>query len=86
VLINGARQTGKTTLVCALIPDIHKTSYITLDDSAVLAGMVRIVPDHDSANGTPEITLEQHLQRLKSINRADFDHPFAVFSDDHSNE
>ncbi|MGA2262664.1 MAG: ATP-binding protein [Acidobacteriota bacterium] len=39
VLINGARQTGKTTLVRALAAGIRKAAYITLDDSAVLGGV-----------------------------------------------
>lgn len=39
VLINGARQTGKTTLVRALAAGIGKAAYITLDDSAVLGGV-----------------------------------------------
>lgn len=34
VLLNGARQTGKSTLALSFIPDIH---YLTLDDPAVLA-------------------------------------------------
>jgi hypothetical protein len=38
VLINGARQTGKTTLVRALATGIRKAAYVTLDDSVVLAG------------------------------------------------
>jgi predicted AAA+ superfamily ATPase len=38
VLINGARQTGKTTLVRALASDIPKATYVSLDDTAVLAG------------------------------------------------
>jgi hypothetical protein len=38
ILINGARQTGKTTLVRALVSDIPKATYVTLDDPAVLAG------------------------------------------------
>ena len=40
VLINGARQTGKTTLVRALAAGFAKAAYITLDDSTVLAGVV----------------------------------------------
>jgi predicted AAA+ superfamily ATPase len=39
VLINGARQSGKTTLVRALAAGIRKAAYVTLDDSAVLAGV-----------------------------------------------
>ncbi|HYK87760.1 MAG TPA: ATP-binding protein [Acidobacteriota bacterium] len=40
VLINGARQTGKTTLVRMLATGVGKAAYFTLDDSAVLAGAV----------------------------------------------
>lgn len=39
VFINGARQTGKTTLVQALAARLPRCVYITLDDSAVLAGV-----------------------------------------------
>lgn len=37
VLLNGARQTGKTTLVQALAATINDATYVTLDDAAVLA-------------------------------------------------
>jgi predicted AAA+ superfamily ATPase len=37
VLLNGARQTGKSTLVQSLCQNKLKTQYITLDDSTVLA-------------------------------------------------
>jgi predicted AAA+ superfamily ATPase len=37
VLLNGARQTGKSTLVKELISKDHPARYITLDDAAVLA-------------------------------------------------
>jgi uncharacterized protein len=36
LLINGARQTGKTTLVKALIERGHRAEYITLDDVTIL--------------------------------------------------
>jgi len=35
ILINGARQTGKTTLVQALTSGIPNATYVTLDDPAV---------------------------------------------------
>ena len=37
VLIHGARQTGKTTLVRALARDIGGATYVTLDDATMLA-------------------------------------------------
>jgi predicted AAA+ superfamily ATPase len=37
VLVNGARQTGKSTLVQSLIAQGYKATYLTMDDSAVLA-------------------------------------------------
>lgn len=37
VLLNGARQTGKTTLVQALTPERRPATYITLDDAGFLA-------------------------------------------------
>jgi uncharacterized protein len=37
VLLHGARQTGKTTLVKALAQNEHPARYITLDDAAVFA-------------------------------------------------
>ena len=37
VLLNGARQTGKTTLVRKIAEDRPGTTYFTLDDAATLA-------------------------------------------------
>ncbi|MBX3180356.1 MAG: ATP-binding protein [Candidatus Hydrogenedentes bacterium] len=37
ILVNGARQTGKSTLVQACIQDLNGASYQTLDDATVLA-------------------------------------------------
>jgi predicted AAA+ superfamily ATPase len=37
VLLNGARQTGKTTLVRAIAGRMKKATYVTLDDAAALA-------------------------------------------------
>ena len=37
VLLNGARQTGKTTLVQAIAPKLQNAVYMTLDDPTVLA-------------------------------------------------
>ncbi len=37
VLLNGARQTGKTTLVRSLVKDLSRAQYFSLDDAAVLA-------------------------------------------------
>ena len=38
VLLNGGRQTGKTTLVQAIAPKLQNSVYVTLDDATVLAG------------------------------------------------
>ena len=37
VLINGARQTGKTTLVQAFAASLERSTYVTLDDAGMLA-------------------------------------------------
>jgi hypothetical protein len=37
VLVNGARQTGKTTLARHLAATVHPARYVTLDDASVLA-------------------------------------------------
>ena len=37
VLLNGARQTGKSTLVQSLLKGPHPARYFTLDDVSVLA-------------------------------------------------
>jgi len=37
VLLNGARQSGKSTLVKKIASDIHPARYLTLDDAGVLA-------------------------------------------------
>jgi hypothetical protein len=37
VLLNGARQTGKTTLVRELLSDVRRMRYLTFDDAPVLA-------------------------------------------------
>ena len=39
VLINGARQTGKSTLVQAIAEQAHPARYITLDTASVLAAV-----------------------------------------------
>ena len=40
VLINGARQTGKTTLVQAFAAGIKQATYVTFDDASMLAAAV----------------------------------------------
>ncbi len=37
VLVNGARQTGKTTLMRSTITSEHPAAYVTLDDAGALA-------------------------------------------------
>ena len=39
ILLNGARQTGKSTLVKTIIEHSHPARYITLDDATVLAAV-----------------------------------------------
>jgi hypothetical protein len=39
VLLTGARQTGKSTLVKAIAPDYHPARYITLDNLSMLAAV-----------------------------------------------
>jgi predicted AAA+ superfamily ATPase len=36
VLLNGARQSGKSTLARQLISDTHPARYLTLDDATIL--------------------------------------------------
>lgn len=40
VLLHGARQTGKSTLIKYLIKNKHHADYVTLDDSAVLSAAI----------------------------------------------
>src|ERR1035438_5935087 len=37
VLVNGARQTGKSTLVTQIIAEHHRANYVTLDNLAALS-------------------------------------------------
>jgi energy-coupling factor transporter ATP-binding protein EcfA2 len=39
VLLTGARQTGKSTLVKAIASDYHPARYITLDNLSILAAV-----------------------------------------------
>jgi len=49
VLLNGARQSGKSTLVKKIASDIHPARYLTLDDAGVLAAAGFSLPDSDRA-------------------------------------
>jgi hypothetical protein len=51
VFLNGARQTGKTTLVRALAATLPDATYVTLDDASVLAAAV-----HDPAGFLRQLT------------------------------
>lgn len=62
VLINGARQTGKSTLARALQPGIR---YLTLDDPAVLAA-VQSDP-FGFVNGLDEFTCLDEVQRAPEV-------------------
>jgi predicted AAA+ superfamily ATPase len=37
VMLNGARQAGKSTLAKQIISEAHPARYLTLDDAAILA-------------------------------------------------
>jgi uncharacterized protein len=68
VLINGARQTGKTTLVRALVSDIQKATYVTLDDPAVLAGAA--ADPHGFLNGLEGTIVIDEAQMVPALFRA----------------
>jgi uncharacterized protein len=74
VLINGARQTGKSTLVQAISEKTHPARYITLDTASVLAAV-----RHDAAgflagiDGAVVIDEVQKAPELFSAIKADVD-------------
>jgi len=65
VLLNGARQTGKSTLVRALAEREHPARYLTLDDPAVLAA-VRGDPAGFLAGLTGPVILDE-VQRAPEL-------------------
>jgi hypothetical protein len=68
ILINGARQTGKTTLVRALSSDIPKATYVTLDDPAVLAGAA--ADPNGFLNGLTGTIIIDEAQMVPALSRA----------------
>ena len=65
VMLNGARQTGKSTLAKSLISDKHIGRYVTLDDASVLAAA-----KHDPAgfiSGLGESTVIDEIQRAPEL-------------------
>jgi len=65
VMINGARQTGKSTLAKSLISHKHLGRYITLDDATVLAAA-----QHDPVgfvSGLGESTVIDEIQRAPEL-------------------
>ena len=65
VMINGARQTGKSTLAKSLISEKHIGRYVTLDDASVLAAA-----RHDPAgfiSGLGESTVIDEIQRAPEL-------------------
>lgn len=68
VLLNGARQTGKSTLVKQLASGTHDARYVTLDDATVLAGAQA---DPDGFLGSlPERVIIDEVQRAPDLFRA----------------
>ena len=65
VLLNGARQTGKTTLVESLISDSFPAQYLTLDDATVLSA-VQSDPDGFIAGLKGPVVLDE-IQRAPGI-------------------
>jgi hypothetical protein len=65
VMLNGARQTGKSTLAQSLISEKHIGRYVTLDDATVLAAA-----KHDPAgfiSGLGESTVIDEIQRAPEL-------------------
>ncbi|PCH55224.1 MAG: hypothetical protein COC15_04615 [Legionellales bacterium] len=81
VLINGARQTGKSTLVAHLLNDFHQAEYYTFDDMATLAsatqdpaGFVANLPEKvviDEVQRVPEIflSIKQYVDQNRQPGR-----------------
>jgi hypothetical protein len=80
VFVQGARQTGKSTLVRALAEGAHKACYLTLDDHALLAA-ARSDPhgfiaglDGDivieEVQGCPELFAEIKLAVVEHVRRS----------------
>src|SRR5215475_13082198 len=65
VLINGARQTGKTTLVQSADPPLSDRQYLTFDDPSVLAA-AKADPSGFISGLTAPVTLDevQHVPEL----------------------
>jgi len=74
VLVNGARQTGKSTLVQALEPGPSKREYLTFDDPGVLAA-ARRDPNGFVAGLNLPVTLDevQHVPELFPVIKAAVD-------------
>lgn len=65
VMLNGARQTGKSTLAKSLISENHIRRYVTLDDATALAAA-----QHDPAGflaGLGESTVIDEIQRAPEL-------------------
>lgn len=65
VMLNGARQTGKSTLAKSLISEKHIGCYVTLDDASVLAAA-----RHDPTgfiSGLGESTIIDEIQRAPEL-------------------
>lgn len=68
VLLHGARQTGKTTLVKSLAAERPERSYVTLDDAVALAAALHD-PDGFIAGLRAPVTIDE-VQRAPSLFRA----------------
>ncbi len=65
VLLNGARQTGKSTLARGLASDAFPARYLTLDDAAVLSAAQTAAEDFVAALGGPVVLDE--VQRAPGL-------------------
>jgi len=68
LLLNGARQTGKSTLVKTITEHSHPARYITLDDATVLAAV-----KHDTVgflSGLDGPVVIDEVQRAPGMARA----------------
>lgn len=62
VLLNGARQSGKSTLVKKIASEIHSSQYLTLDDDGILAAA-----KHDPAGFIGELDGDVVIDEVQRV-------------------
>lgn len=65
ILLNGARQTGKSTLAQTLYPPARRPPYLSLDDLTVLAAATQ--SPQDFVDGLPERVILDEVQRAPGL-------------------